>query len=413
MKSFSLKNEAKKQYYRTIFGAIILLFRTFLIIIYKKGYIMNKRWIWEFEEYPNFTYDSNILNPLIEEISFLQGSLSTLTSFTSKEKLEEKLTQSLADEVINSSAIEGEFLNRESVRKSIAKKLGLDNFAQTDYATDGIVNILIDACTNHSKNLDIERIYKWHASIFPTGRNNLGEKINVGELRGDYEMIIGGGGVKDIVYYQAPPFDTLFDELIEFFHWFNNTEDSLIKAAIVQLWFLIIHPLDDGNGRIARTISEYVLSRVEKSYYSKIYSLSKNIYEHKKDYYKILEETTGFRKKEIPLDITKWIEYFLSTLISSLKDAEKSLYYIIEKTKFWDRFRDYDINARQTKVLNKILDIGSENFEGGLTKKKYIAITKASSTTATRDLKELVQWKCIIQNKGTIGRNTSYSINLK
>jgi Fic family protein len=373
---------------------------------------MSKRWIWEFDGYPNFTYDRKELDSLIENIVFLQGSLSSTVSFVSKEILEEKLKDSYADEVINSSAIEGEFLNRDSVRKSIAKKLGFDRFANTDYVTDGLVNILIDACTNYGKDLDIERIFKWHASIFPTGRNNKGEVVNVGITRGNYEMIIGGGGIKEIIYYQAPPYDELVDHLIDFFDWFNKTEDSIIKAAISHLWFLIIHPLDDGNGRIARTICEYVLARVEKSYYSKIYSISKTIYENKKSYYEILEQTTGFRIKENPLDITGWLKFFLQTLLKSLQETEIGLQYIKEKTNFWDRHRDKELNSRQIKVLNKILDMGSKNFEGGLTKRKYVAIAKTSTSTATNDLKQLVDLGCIKQTPETTGKSTSYFVNI-
>ena len=373
---------------------------------------MSKRWIWEFDEYPNFIYNKEELEPLIQQIVFLQGSLSSIVSFASKDILEEKLKESYADEIINSSAIEGEFLNRDSVRKSIAKKLGFDRFANTDYATDGLVNILVDACTNYEEDLDIQKIYKWHASLFPTGRNNKGEIVNVGETRGNYEMIIGGGGAKEIIYYQAPPFDELFDQLIDFFDWFNSTDDSIIKAAISHLWFLIIHPLDDGNGRIARTICEYVLARVENSYYSKIYSISKAIYEDKKSYYEVLEQTTGFRKKDDALDITTWLKFFLNTLLKSLQEAKIGLQYIQQKTKFWDKHRDKEFNLRQIKVINKILDLGVGNFEGGLTKRKYVAIAKTSTSTATNDLKQLLTWGCIKQKEGTTGRGTSYFVDM-
>jgi Fic family protein len=373
---------------------------------------MSKRWIWEFDEYPNFIYNKEELEPLIQQIVFLQGSLSSIVSFASKDILEEKLKESYADEIINSSAIEGEFLNRDSVRKSIAKKLGFDRFANTDYATDGLVNILVDACTNYEEDLDIQKIYKWHASLFPTGRNNKGEIVNVGETRGNYEMIIGGGGAKEIIYYQAPPFDELFDHLVDFFKWFNSTDDSIIKAAISHLWFLIIHPLDDGNGRIARTICEYVLARVENSYYSKIYSISKTIYEDKKSYYEVLEQTTGFRKKDDALDITTWLKFFLNTLLKSLQEAKIGLQYIQQKTKFWDKHRDKEFNSRQIKVINKILDLGVGNFEGGLTKRKYVAIAKTSTSTATNDLKQLLTWGCIKQKEGTTGRGTSYFVDV-
>jgi len=372
---------------------------------------MEKRWIWEFNDYPNFRYKKDELSSLISDIRFLQGELSAIISFAPKEILEEKLTDSYADEIINSSAIEGEFLNRDSVRESIAKRLGFDRFANTDYATDGLVNILVDACTNYEENLDIERIFIWHGAVFPTGRNNKGEIVNVGKIRDDYDMIISGGGPKEITYYEAPPHNILTDQLVDFFDWFNKTEDSIIKAAIAQLWFLVIHPLDDGNGRIARTICEYVLARVENSYYSKIYSISKTIYENKKGYYEVLEKTTGFRKKDEPLDITDWLKHFLETLLKSLQEAKGGLQYIREKTNFWDVHRDKKINARQTKVLNKILDKGAENFEGGLSKQKYVAIAKTSTSTASNDIKQLIKWGCITQVPETTGRGTRYTIN--
>lgn len=374
---------------------------------------MEKRWIWEFEDYPNFTYNLEKITPIIEQITFIQGSLSSLCEFTSKEKLNEKITDSLTDEILNSSAIEGEYLNRDSVRKSIAKKLGLDDEAITDHTTDGLVGILIDACSNFNDSLDIERIFKWHSTLFPLGRNSDGDKINVAQLRGDYDMVISSNKGKEKIFYEAPPYNTLVDEMIEYLNWLNNSKDTLIKAAIAQLWFLIIHPLDDGNGRISRTITENILSKIENSYYSRIYSVSKTINQKKKDYYQVLEETTGFRKKEIPLDITKWLEYFLSTLKTSLEDAKKGLQYIIEKTKFWDTFRDKELNARQIKVLNKILDMGIENFEGGLTKSKYVSMTKASTSTATNDIKQLLEFGCIKQVDGTTGRGTRYFITMK
>lgn len=375
---------------------------------------MSKKQIWEDKDYPNFTYDLEALLPLIKNISYLQGQLNTYTSLSSSEVMEEKLKESFTDEVINSSAIEGEFLNRDSVKNSIAKKLGLDRFVKTDYITDGLVSILFDAYDNCKEPLSLERIFKWHAAVFPTGRNNEGEIINIGSFRGDYPMTIESSNPNDFtIYYKAPSFTKVPDEIKEFLKWFNSTEDDFIKAAIAHLWFLIIHPLDDGNGRIARAICEYSLARLENKSNTKIYSISKTIYENKRKYYEALENTTGFVSRTNSIDITIWLKFFLETLSISIENSLLGLQYIIKKAKFWDTHRDKGLNARQTKVMNKILDMGVENFLGGLTKMKYCKMTKASESTATNDLRQLINWGCIIQIEGTRGRGTKYTINIK
>lgn len=375
---------------------------------------MPKKWIWEDENYPNFTYNKDVLLPLIKDISFTQGKLSAFSSMVSSTTIEEKLRESFTDEIINTSAIEGEFLNRDSVKRSIDKKLGLDRFVETDHKTDGLVSILFDAYDNHKKPLTTEKIFKWHAAIFPTGYNNEGDKVDVGTFRGNYQMIISSSKLGDnTIYYQAPSYTKVPNQIETFLKWFNTEEDNLIKAGIAHLWFLIIHPLDDGNGRISRTICEYSLARVEDITNSKLYSISKTINKNKKKYYTALENTTGFVSNNNPTDITTWLTFFLETLLEAIEESLVGLQYIVEKTKFWDMHRNKGLNARQTKVMDKILDIGIKNFEGGLTKKKYSKMAKASESTATNDLKQLIEWGCIIQIEGTTGRGTKYTINIK
>jgi len=374
---------------------------------------ITNRWIWQQKSYPNFTYDESFINPLIQKVTLAQGYLIAFTNILNKENLKQRQLEVLSSEAINTSAIEGEKLNRDSVRSSVKNKLGLlnKNIQKSDIKTENLIEILIDANTNYNKPLELNRIFGWHNALFPTGFSNF-NKINVATFRGDETMEVVSGAIgQEKVRYEAPSKDILEKEMNTFISWFNDTEDSLIKAAITHLWFVIIHPLDDGNGRISRALTDLVLSKIEQSNISKLYTMSSVINDNRKSYYEILDYTTGFKyRKDNPLDITKWIEWFLNTLLISLDEAKNSLQYILDKTNFWDKCRDKELNARQTKVLNKILDIGIKNFEGGLTKKKYIAISKASSTSASRDLADLIEKGCISQVEGTSGRNVRYEI---
>ena len=373
----------------------------------------NARWLWEQENYPHFKFDISIINPLIQEASIAQGYLIAFTSILNNEDLKNRQLDILTNEAISTSAIEGEYLNRDSVRASIIKKLGIFNLKnmQDDPKTDYLIDILIDANTNYNNKLTLEKIFGWHNALFPTGYSGF-TKINVAKFRGNEPMEVVSGGIgHERVHYIAPPRERLENEMDSFLNWFNTKEDTLIKAAIVHLWFVVIHPLDDGNGRISRAITDLVLSKIEQSKISKLYSMSSTINNNKKDYYDILDKTTGFKcNKDEPLDITLWIKWFLETLLISLDDAKKGLKYILDKTKFWDKHKNDDLNSRQIKVLNKILDKGVENYEGGLNNRKYQAIAKTSSATATRDLKDLVQKKCIIQIEGTASKNISYKV---
>jgi len=378
----------------------------------KKNTMKQPRWIWQYSEYPNFTYDREKLDPLMQKITLEQGKLIAFLSIMDERNI--KLTQlrTMENEIISSCAIEGEILNRESVRSSIKKKLGLekDTHYRKRIKEDNYVDILIDANTNYEKGLSLQRIFGWHHAMFEKGYSNF-RKINVAALRGEGEMQVVSGAIgREKVYYEAPPRDILDAQMDAYIKWYNETPATLMKAAIAHLWFVIIHPLDDGNGRITRAITEMVLSQIEHSNISKLYTMSKSINDDRKGYYHALEWTTGYVKKDDPMDITYWCEWFFNTLYHSLLEAQKSLNYIVDKTKFWDKHRDDNLNARQTKVLNKILDMGSENFEGGLSKKKYIKIAGTTPATASRDIVDLIRKKCIKQIEGTSGRNVRYEI---
>jgi len=370
------------------------------------------QWIWQYSEYPNFTYDREVLDPLIQKVTLEQGKLIAFLSVMDEAKIKQTQLKTMENEIIASCAIEGEMLNRDSVRSSIKKKLGLEQ--ERHYSNknkeDNYVDILIDANVNYEEGLSLERIFGWHHAMFEKGYSNF-RHINVAAFRAEGEMqIVSGHLGKEKVYYEAPPRDGLEAEMDAFIAWYNDTPATLMKASIAHLWFVIIHPLDDGNGRITRAISDMVLSQIENSKISKLYTMSKSINDDRKGYYDALEHTTGYIKKDDPLDITYWCEWFFETLYSALMEAEKSLSYIVDKTRFWDAHKEDGLNARQVKVLNKILDMGSENFDGGLSKKKYINIADTTSATASRDITDLLKKKCIRQVENTQGRNVRYEI---
>jgi len=372
-----------------------------------------KRWIWEQENYPHFIYDLHTLEQLIQDVSLEQGYLIAITQTMDRDNIAQRQLEALMSEAISTSAIEGEILNRDSVKASIMRKLGFNDAdtSSRDISTDYLIEILIDANSNYEQDLTLTRLFGWHNALFPSGYSGL-NKINVASFRGEEDMeVIGGGAGKETTYYVAPPRAHLEDEMDRYLRWFNETSASLIKGCIAHLWFVIIHPFDDGNGRIARAITDLVLSKIEKSTVSRLYSMSSAINSDRKGYYRALELTTGYvRKEENHLNITQWCEWFLSTLGIALNETKKKLGYIVQKTMFWDRYKEYNLNPRQSKVLNKILDMGSENFLGGLSKKKYMSIANSASTTASRDISQLIEYGCIRQIEGTSGRNVRYEM---
>ena len=374
-----------------------------------------QKWIWEYEEYPNFKYDKDRLSLILRDIAYEQGKLKAFMLLMDQESTKYSLASTLENEIIASCQIEGEILNRQSVRSSIKQKLGLES--EEHYNTirkeDNYVEILIDANTHYGQALNLEKIFGWHHAMFEKGYSGF-SKIKVAQFRGDGSMqVVSGDYGKENIHYEAPPFDTLEQEMNSFIQWFNETPSSLEKAAITHLWFVIIHPFDDGNGRITRALTDRVLSKLEKSSFSKIYTMSKSIYEDRIGYYNALDKTTGRFEKDEPLDITYWMEWFFKTLHDALLDAQKQLSYIVDKTKFWDAHRGDELNARQIKVLNKLLDIGNENFKGDLTKKKYVKIANTAETNASRDLADLLEKACIKKVEGTLGKGTKYTINHK
>ncbi len=372
-----------------------------------------EKWIWQRDEYPHFTYNKIKINSLVEKISQEQGYLIAMSEMMNSHTIIQKQLEALENEAISTSAIEGEVLNRDSVKASIKKKFGFRDidYKKIDHSTEYLIEVLVDANSNYDEDLTLERLFGWHNALFPKGYSGF-VKINSASFRGEESMqVVSGIAGMEKVYYEAPPRKRLDDEMASFLEWFNTEDTHILKAAIAHLWFVIIHPFDDGNGRIARAVTDLVLSKIQQSKISKIYSMSTAINADRKGYYNALEYTTGYiQRSDNYLDISLWCEWFLTTLHTTLVDTRKKLNYIIDKTKFWDKYRDSKLNTRQTKVLNRILDVGVENFLGDLSKKKYIKIADTTPSTASRDIAELLEIGCIKRVKGSQGRNIRYKI---
>ena len=316
----------------------------------------------------------------------------------------EAVLQSLTEEVLKTSEIEGEKLDRSQVRSSIARRLGLDigGLTRADRSVEGIVEMMLDATQKFDSALTVDRLFGWHASLFPTGRSGM-NKIRVGKWRDDCSgpmQVISGPIGKSKIHYQAPEASLLNQEMKAFLEWFNSKKrlDAVLKAAIAHLWFVTIHPFEDGNGRIARAVADMALARSEKSP-QRFYSMSAQISLERKDYYRILETT-----QKGNLDITEWLEWFLDCLGRAFEGAEAILVSVLKKTRFWEAHNEEDFNARQRKVLNRLLD----GFDGKLTSSKWATLAKCSQDTAHRDIDDLVKRKIFLRTGG--GRSTSYSL---
>ena len=374
-----------------------------------------KKWIWQHENYPYFNYKKEELLKLINEIEYLRGVLDGYSKLFNEDDIRKIEIDRLTDEAINTSLIEGEFFKRESVRSSLRKRLDKKFDAQSDnYATaitDSLVEILID-CNLNKEPLTLQRIHGWHNCLFEHQYSKL-YKINVATFRKNDDMEVVSGAIGyEKVHYLAPPAVKIDKDIKQLIAYCNNSDENIyIKSAIAHLWFVIIHPYEDGNGRIARAITDYILSQKTAFTQFKLYSISTAINSDRKSYYDILDKTTNLLKNR-EFDITPWIQWHLNILKNAMQSGLKSIKYLIQKTKFWDKYREYALNERQIKVINKILDMGNENFEGGISTKKYISITKVSKATAVRDISNLVKLGCIKQIKGSSGRNIRYELNI-
>ena len=367
------------------------------------------QWIWQHVDWPKFFWDDSKTNPFLTQARFIQGKLLGMVQAFNSDIQTEISTQALADEMITTSAIEGELLDRDSVRSSIAHRLGLVNAgisAKFDRYIEGLLNVLLDATNNYNVPLTQTRLKAWHAALFPTGYSGI-KKISVGEFRGEGAMeIISGRPGKITVHYVAPPKKGLDKKIKKFLQWINadSEMDGIIKSSIAHLWFEILHPFDDGNGRIGRAIIEMLLAKDEKLSV-RYYSLSNQILSQRKSYYQILEKIT-----KGDLDITAWIKWFLKCYINAIEKTIHTVNTITRKARYWQKHVETELNQRQRKVLNRMLEVRPDEFIGGITTKKYMHLTRASRATAYRELTDLVNKECL-KPLGGKGRSSAYTID--
>ncbi|MDP7329905.1 MAG: Fic family protein [Candidatus Marinimicrobia bacterium] len=364
-------------------------------------------WIHEHKNWPNFSWDTEKLASKLADIRYQQGLLlGKMKGLGFALKSEANLNM-LTNDVIKSSAIEGENLNPEEVRSSIARRLGLDvaGLVPSSRNVDGVVELMLDATQNYAVPLSKERLFGWQSALFPTGRSGL-NRITIGKWRtaesGPMQVVSGPIG-RENVHFEAPHADRLENEMKLFIKWFNNTQDNVdpvLRAGIAHLWFITIHPFEDGNGRIARAIADMSLARAD-GIPERFYSLSTQIESNRKGYYKILEKQQRFTP-----EITGWFEWFLDSLGKSVTAAETILEKVLFKARLWEKLNQYSVNERQRLIINRMLD---DKFEGFMNTSKYAKIVKCSTDTALRDIQTLKERGILIQNPGG-GRSTSYRL---
>lgn len=364
-----------------------------------------KIYIHEHDHWTDFTWDHQKVLSKLGEARNLQGRLLGKMESIGFDLQDEAVLNTLTLDVTKSSEIEGEFLEVDQVRSSIARKLGIElaGAVESERNVDGIVEMMLDATQNYDTVLTKERLFGWHAALFPTGWSSL-YKIKVGEWRSDSSgpmQVVSGAMGKEKVHFQAPDSHRIDDEINEFLDWFENEGelDLVLKAAIAHFWFVTIHPFDDGNGRITRAITDMLLARSDKSV-RRFYSMSAQIRVERKLYYEKLETNQKGNS-----DITDWIVWFLQCLINSIKSTEATFSRILFKAEFWKIHSNTILNDRQQKILNKMLD----GFEGKLTTSKWAKINKCSQDTALRDIQDLIK-KDVLQKEASGGRSTNYEL---
>ena len=363
-------------------------------------------YIWQATDWPSWRYDLATLARSLTDVSRAQGLLIGRLADVGLVLRDQASLSVLTEEVITTSAIEGEQLNVESVRSSIARRLGVDigALAPVDRHVEGVVEMVLDATSNCNAQITRDRLFGWHAALFPTGYSGL-VRINVGGWRDDASgpmQVVSGPLGRQRIHFEAPPADQLGPETDRFLAWANSAsnEPPLIKAGLAHLWFVTLHPFDDGNGRIARAVGDLFLARADGSP-QRFYSLSAQIQRERKAYYGILERT-----QKQSLDVTEWLAWFLETLHRAVDQAQHTLDAVLAKTRFWQRWATTPLNERQIKLVNRLLD----GFDGKLTSSKWAAIAKCSPDTALRDITDLLA-RGVLRKSDAGGRSTSYELN--
>lgn len=361
------------------------------------------RYIWQSEAWPDWRYDLARLTAPLADASHAQGLLLGRLTDIGMSLRDQASLEALTEDVVRTSEIEGERLNSDTVRSSIARRLGVETaaLAPTDRHVEGVVEMVLDATTNYQAPLTRERLFGWHAALFPTGYSGL-TRIRIAGWRDDAQgpmQVVSGPIGRQTVHFEATPAERLEPETELLLSWLNgNSNDHpLIRAGIGHLWFVTLHPFDDGNGRIARAIGDLLLARTDGAD-RRFYSLSAQIQKERKVYYDILERT-----QKGTLDITEWLEWFLQGLSRAIGQANRDLDTVLAKARFWQQFASTPMNPRQVKLLNRLLD----GFEGKLTSRKWAAVAKCSADTALRDINDLIA-KGVLVKSDSGGRSTSY-----
>ena len=364
-----------------------------------------KTYIYQQKDWPNFNWDNEAIISLLSQVRHLQGKMIGKMENLGFELRNEAVLETLTLDVIKTSEIEGQILNPEQVRSSLARRLGLDisGLVASDRHIDGIVEMMLDATQNFNNLLTIERLFDWHAALFPTGRSGM-YKIIVGNLRDDSTgpmQVVSGAMGKEKIHYQAPEAKQLKREMSLFLKWFNKEDqtDLVIKAGLAHLWYITLHPFEDGNGRIARAITDMLLAKSD-GLSQRFYSMSAQIKVERKEYYDILERT-----QKGSLDVTEWLKWFLQCLKDAILSSEHILANVLYKHNFWNQNATQIFNDRQILVINKLLD----GFIGKLTSSKWAKIAKCSADTALRDISDLMN-KQVLQKDSAGGRSTSYEL---
>jgi Fic family protein len=360
-------------------------------------------YIHEKKDWPNFNWDNEVLLPYLTAVRHKQGRLRGYMEAFGFNLRSETTLQTLTEDVLKSSEIEGEFLNREEVRSSLARKLGLDlaGLVPSDRHVDGVVEMMLDATRNYKKPLSADRLYGWHSALFPSGRSGM-HNITVGAWRkpgaGPMQVVSGAMG-KEKVHFEAPDSKRMSSEMKKFLSWFNKNQnlDPVLKSALAHFWFVTVHPFDDGNGRMARALGDMLLARADEGS-QRFYSMSTEIRNDRKGYYNILEKT-----QKGDFDVTEWLLWYLNCLNNALNATDKAFQKVLLKTKFWDVHANTSLNERQRSMINKLFD----GFHGKLNSSKWAKMMKCSSDTALRDITDLLQ-KNILEKEDGGGRSTSY-----
>ncbi|MFK5926790.1 MAG: Fic family protein [Desulfuromusa sp.] len=372
------------------------------------------QYIWQHPSWPRFRWDNAALMKSLGDCRFQQGSLLAQMRELGMEVRQQARAEVLIEEALKTSEIEGERLDPNAVRSSVTRRLGLPTAGLREVRNqhaDGVVEILLDATLGYEKELAIERLFGWHAALFPTGYSGL-HKIHVASWRDDRDgpmRIVSGSIGKEKIHYEALPSDSLDHEMQLYLDWWKKSRrnlDGLLRAAISHLWFVAVHPFEDGNGRIARTLTEMALAQDEELDI-RYYSLSSQIMADRESYYSVLERTNKGNG-----DITEWIQWFLDRVSRAILHSNDLLTNVMQKSRFWSCHTQTELNERQRKVLNRLLDAGPDGFEGGMTNRKYAGIAHVSRATAQRELADLVE-KCVLRPNPGGGRSVSYSLFLE